>query len=97
MINGLLNRNKKCNNGIARLTDCDGNISNTPDSIANTFNNHFSSIASNLKSGIDDINDSTGRNGDENYHQTYLKKSVSNTMFLNIVDADEVFDIIKNF
>ena len=54
-------------------------------------------MASNLKSGIADIIDSTGRNVDENYHQTYLKNSVSNTMFLNMVDADEVFDIIKNF
>ena len=82
MINGLLNRNKKCNNGITRLTDCDGNISNTPDSIANTFNNYFSSIASNLKSGIDDINDSTGRNGDENYHQTFLKNQLVSLCFL---------------
>ena len=95
MINGLLNRNKKFSNGITRLTDCDGNISNSPDSIASTFNNYFSNVASNLKSA--DLNDSTGRNGDEHYHQTYLKNSVSNTMFLNMVDADEVFDIIKNF
>ena len=78
---------------LSKLTDYDGNISNTTVSIANTFNNYFSKIASNLKSDID----SHGRNGDENYHQTFLKNSVSESMFLNRVDAHKVFGIINNF
>ena len=77
MINELLGRKRKsvC---INKLTDSDGNISSTPVSIANSFNEYFSSIASNLKSNRID---SQGRNGDENYHQTYLKNLVSDTLF----------------
>ena len=82
MINGLLNRNRRRCNGISRLTDCDGNVSNTPDSIANTFNKYFSGVASDLKSGTVDDNDSNGRNGDENYHQTYLKIQLVTPCFL---------------
>ena len=93
MINELLNRNKKINN-ISGLIDPEGNTSNTPSSIANTFNSYFSNIAGDLKSSR--VN-SEGRNGDENYHQTFLKNSASNFLFLNTVDADEVFNVIKNF
>ena len=62
--------------------------------MANSFNDYFSNIATNLKSNIFE---SGGRNGDENYHQTYLKNSVSNTLFLNVVEASEVYDVIRNF
>ena len=70
MINELLNRNRKIN-GITGLIDSEGNTANTSSSIANTFSSYFSNIADNLKSSR--IN-SEGRNGDENYHQTFLKK-----------------------
>ena len=93
MINELLGRKRKTSR-ISKLTDCDGNITNTPVSMANSFNDYFSNIASNLKSTIFE---SEGRNGDENYHQTYLKNSVSNTLFLKVVEANEVYDVIRNF
>ena len=93
MINELLNRKRK-NCAINKLTDCDGNITNTPVAMANSFNNYFSSIASNLKSSIFE---SEGRNCDEHYHQTYLKNSVSSTLLLREVDASEVYDVIINF
>ena len=85
---------KRKSRNISTILDCDGYIPNTLDSIANSFNTYFSTIASNLKSTRID---SQGRNGDENYHQTYLKNSVSSTMFLNMVDAGEVHNVIKNF
>ena len=93
MINELLGRKRK-SVSINKLVDCNGNISSTPSSIANSFNEYFSKIASNLKSNTAD---SQGRNGDENYHQTYLKNSVSDTLFLSMVDASEVYEVIKNF
>ena len=93
MINELLGRKRKSDRK-DKLTDCDGNISSTPSAIANSFNEYFSKIASNLKSNIVD---SQGRNGDENYHQTYLKNSVSDTLFFSKVDASEVYEVIKNF
>ena len=93
MINSLLNRNRKFN-GISRLTDCNGNTANTPSSIASTFNDYFSNIAANLKSSR--VDSSEGRNGDENYHQTYLKNSASDYLLLSMVDADEIFNVIKN-
>ena len=93
MINGLLNRNKKFG-GISKICGTDGNIANTPSSIANTFNNYFSNIAANLKSNMFD---SEGRNGDENYHQTFLKNSTNDYLLLNTVDADEVYNVINNF
>ena len=93
MINELLNRKRKSST-INKLTDCDGNITNTPVAMANSFNNYFSGIASNLKSSIFE---SQGRNSDEHYHQTYLKNSVSNTLFLREVDAGVVYDVIRNF
>ena len=93
MINELLSRKRKsCS--ISKLTDSDGNITNTPAAMANSFNNYFSNIASNLKSNNFE---SQGRNGDEHYHQTYLKNSVGDTLFLREVAADEVYDVIKNF
>ena len=93
MINELLGRKRK-SVSINKLTDCNGDISSTPASIANNFNTYFSNIASDLKSKRID---SQGRNGDEDYHQTYLKNSVSNTLFLSMVDASEVYEVIKNF
>ena len=81
MINSLLNRNRKFN-GISRLTDCNGNTANTPSSIASTFNDYFSNIAANLKSSR--VDSSEGRNGDENYHQTYLKNSASDYLLLSM-------------
>ena len=93
MINELLGRKRKTSR-ISKLIDCEGNITNNPVSMANSFNDYFSNIATNLKSNIFE---SGGRNGDENYHQTYLKNSVSNTLFLNVVEASEVYDVIKNF
>ena len=93
MINELLGRKRKSVR-TNKLIDSDGNISSTPVSIANSFNEYFSSIASNLKSNRID---SQGRNGDENYHQTYLKNSVSDTLFLSMVDASEVYEVIKSF
>ena len=93
MINELLNRKTK-NSPINKLTDCDGNTTNTPATMANSFNNYFSNIASNLKSSVFE---SQGRDGDENYHQTYLKNSVSDTLFLREVDAGEVYEVIRNF
>ena len=69
-------------------------ISSTPTSIANNFKIYFSSTASKLNSKRFD---SQGRNGDKDYHQTYLKNSVSNTLFLNMVDASEIYDVIKKF
>ena len=93
MIHELLGRKRKTSR-INKLIDCDGNIINTPVAMANSFNDYFSNIASNLKSNVFE---SEGRNGDENYHQTYLKNSVSDTMFLKVVEASEVYDVIKNF
>ena len=93
MLNELLGR-KKNRNHINKLIDGDGNTNNTPISIANSFNRYFTSIASNIKSRNFT---EQGRNGDENYHQTYLKNSVCNTLFLNLVDASEVHETIKKF
>ena len=75
MINSLLNRNNNSTN-IIIIIDSHGNVANSPESIANTFNKYFSSIASDLKQNITDGNVS---------FQQFLKNPVTNSMHLNMV------------
>ena len=51
MINSLLNRNRKKNSSI-KLTLADGSIVSTPQAVANTFNEYFCNIATELKTKI---------------------------------------------
>ena len=91
MINGLLNRNNKGNNCINRLVDSEGISKSKSDDIAESFNNFFCNIASNLKQNSkrpDGLGSST--------YSEFLKHPVSNSMHLNDTDAGEVYGIIKS-
>ena len=92
MINGLLNRNKK-RIGVTKLQDADGNITNTPQAIAEKFNDYFSNIASNLKSKINERSCPPTPNNFENF---LTGPAVSDTMFIRPVESGEVSEIIKN-
>ena len=48
MINSLLNRKNK-KSGFIKLQDSDGIITNTPNLVAEKFNDYFANIALNLK------------------------------------------------
>ena len=79
-INNLLNRgNKKV--GVKRLIDNNGNIINTPSAIAESFNDYFSNIASNLK---ENISNRRGQVQNDDY-QEFLKDRVSNSMYIKQV------------
>ena len=93
IINGLLNRKNK-NSNISSLRDSSGRTINTPSDMAESFNNYFSNVASNLKNS-DNTNENLS-DGTSNY-EYYLKSPVSNSIYLNEVDASEVHRTIKNF
>ena len=93
LINGLLNRKNK-NSNICNLRDSNGRTINTPSDMAASFNDYFSNIASNLKNA-NSANESSS--GSTSTYQYYLKNPVSNSIYLNEVDASEVHRTIKNF
>ena len=92
LINNLMNRSKK-KVGIKKLIDNNGNIINTPNAIAESFNDYFANVASNLK---ENINNRTEQ-GPVNAYQEYLKEPVPNSMYVREVEPGEVYSIIKNF
>ena len=92
MINSLLNRNNK-KVTINKLVDKNGNVVNTPSAIAESFNDYFANIASNLK---ENINERTEQHNSGTY-QEFLRDSVPNSMHVNYVQSSEVHGIIKKF
>ena len=93
VINGLLNRNNK-NSNISNLRDNTWRTINTPSDMAESFNDYFSNIATNLKNSNnanENLSDSTSK------YDYYLKSPVSDSIYLNEVDASEVQRTIKNF
>ena len=87
MINSLLNRKNKTTH-INKLIGDEGVIINKPESIANSFNDYFCNIASNLKNDTH----SSARE-----HEQFLKNSISRSMYLNMTDAGEVHKTINSF
>ena len=94
MINNLLNR-KSNTTSITKLVDENGKIENNPNSIAESFNNYFSNIASKLKNENKASQETEESNNDVTY-QKFLNNPVGNTIYLNSVSASEIFKIIKN-
>ena len=92
MINSLLNRKGK-KSGVTKLQDSDGEIINTPLAMAEKFNEYFSNIASNLKT---QISSRTSDNPSSSGFEEFLKKPVTNSMYVKPVTSGEVFNIIKN-
>ena len=93
MINSLLGRKNKILD-INKLTKVDGSTVTTPDGIANSFNEYFSNIASSLKSGC---NNNETENPNIDCYQKFLKGPVSRSMYLNKVDAGEIYKTILGF
>ena len=85
MINSLLNR-KKSRIKINKLIDENGQEITNDNDIADKFNEYFSNIASNLKSGIE-------KDASNNYG-AFLKNAVSNSIYVRPVQPQEVNDII---
>ena len=90
MINSLLGR-KNNSKSIKKLIDPNGTVINTPSIIAENFNNFFANIAGNLKE--ENNRNLTGSHD----HNQFLKNTVSNSIYLNQVTSDEIYNIIKNF
>ncbi len=85
MINSL-NR-KKSKIKINKLIDEKGQAITNDNDIANKFNDYFSNIASNLKSGI--------KKDASNNYGAYLKNAVQNSIYVRSVQPQEVSDIIR--
>ncbi len=91
MINNLLNRTKS-RTGPIKLKDDHGRIVNNSLDVATKFNEHFSSIASNLKSKI-----SSRTVFDPGGFQEFLQNPVPNSMYLSPVDSSEIYSTINKF
>ena len=74
---------------IKKLIDPNGTVINTPSKIAENFNNFFANIAGNLKE--ENNRNLTGSHD----HNQFLKNTVSNSIYLNQVTSDEIYNIIK--
>ena len=75
MINSLLNR-KKPRIKINKLIDENGQAITNDNDIAEKFNEYFSNIASNLKSGI--------KKDASNNYGAFLKNAVKNSMYISL-------------
>ena len=95
-INGLLNRTKK-RTSISNLVDSKGNTINTPNGIAESFNDYFSNIATNLKKKINDPSIGSILNSESYNYQDFLKNPSNRDMNLEIVTGGEVYNVICNF
>ncbi len=93
MINNLLGRKNKSMN-IHKITKCDGSIVTKPESIADSFNEYFSNIASRLKSHP---NMQHPPNSNIDNYQNFLKDSVGRSIYLEKVDASEIHKTIQSF
>jgi hypothetical protein len=90
MINSLLNRNqKKC--GVSKLQDASGAVTNTPQAIAEKFNEYFANIATNLKAK----NNARAQHQQDEF-KTFLHNPVENSIFLKPVESNEIHEIVKN-
>ena len=92
MINSLLNRNRK-KISVTKLIGADGTVVNTPQDIAQNFNNFFSEIAIKLKS-------ETAAHVSApiaSTHTEFMDVSVTNSIFITPVDQEEVMGIINKF
>ena len=90
MINNLLGRENN-SKSIKKLIDPNGTVIDTPSKIAENFNNFFANIAGNLKE--ENNRNLTGSHD----HNHFLENPVSNSIYLNQVTSDEIYNIINNF
>ena len=88
MINALLNRKRK-SSSITKIINANGDVINTPREIAENFNNYFGEIATKLKSEI------PTNLGFSKHPNDFISDEISNTIFLNPVDGNEVCEIIN--
>ena len=79
MINSLLGRKNKRFSSINKLNKCDGSTVTAPESIASSFNEYFTNIASSLKKNLDG-EDSHTVNVDS--YQKFLKGPVDRSMYI---------------
>ena len=93
MINNLLNRKRKKSETI-KLKDDDGNLINTPNLVADKFNNYFTNIAHNLKMNTRN-NDQPNQNNASDFHKS-MPEPVPNSMYIRPVDSSEIYEVIKN-
>ncbi len=91
MINELLNR-KTRNSEPIKLKGEDGNIISSSAEVANSFNDYFSNIASNIKSHI-----RARETFDPGGFETFLHNPSSDFFSINPVQPDEVYNVIKSF
>ena len=87
MLNSLINRDRKKSKPI-KLTLSDGTVVSSPSAVANTFNDYFCNIASNLKTQIITSN--------HNDYRSTLGSPLTNTIYLHDVDSSEIIEHIKN-
>lgn len=89
MINNLINRRKN-HSPITKLIDANGKSESSPQKIAETFNDYFVNIASEIK-----LKTNTSTNTHTSY-KNYLNKSSKNSIFLNPVEHSEIDNYIRD-
>ncbi len=89
MINSLMNRSKAKVSKI-KLKDANGDLIKNPTTVAEKFNDYFTTIADKLKSQIATDSDSTYD------HRTMLSGSVPGSLFLKPTHAMEIDQVIKS-
>ena len=93
MISSLLGRKNKTLN-FTKTINCDETTATTPESIADSFNNYFSAVTCKLKNSSF-ANDLENANSDN--YQKFLKRPVARSIYLESVNAGEVYKIIQSF
>ena len=90
LINEISNYKRKTKTSIKSIVDKDGNTLSDPISIADCFNNHFSSVGSAMAQKFDGIDSSRLKNP-----LSYLSSDVKNSLFLSLPTAHEIAKIIR--
>ena len=90
LINEISNYKRKTKTSIKSIVDKDGNTLSDHISIADCFNNHFSSVGSVMAQKFDGIDSSRVKNP-----MSYLSNDVKNSLFLSLPTAHEIAKIIR--
>jgi hypothetical protein len=86
-IKAIININKKSKTCPSKLLDLNNNLITTPESIANAFNDYFSSVGNSIDSRI--------RNAPKSFRD-YMPSCANDSLYLKPTDRTEIFEIISS-
>jgi Reverse transcriptase (RNA-dependent DNA polymerase) len=86
-IKSIIKLSKRCSGSISLLTNDNNGVLQTPQNIANSFNDYFATIGQFLADKIPNS---------RNNFRSYMPPSAEKNLFLHPIDSNEVFDIINS-